>query len=46
MQKSDDPTGKSDEELEDMLKKETWFDCEKALENGFIDEIKEIEKEG
>lgn len=34
-------TGKSDEELEDMLKKETWFDCEKALENGFIDEIKE-----
>ena len=24
-----------------MLKKETWFDCEKALENGFIDEIKE-----
>lgn len=34
-------TGKSDEELEDMLKKETWFTCEKALENGFIDEIKE-----
>ena len=34
-------TGKSEEELEDMLKKETWFDCEKALENGFIDEIKE-----
>ena len=31
------PKGKN----EDMLKKETWFDCEKALENGFIDEIKE-----
>lgn len=41
-------TGKEKSEIEAMLKKESWMTCEKALENGFIDEIKEdkpMEKE-
>jgi ATP-dependent Clp protease, protease subunit len=32
-------TGKTDEELLDLMNKETWFTPEQALEGGFIDEI-------
>lgn len=35
-------TGKSAEELADMMDQETWMHAEQAKENGFIDEIMEM----
>ncbi len=32
-------TGKTEEELLDMMAEETWMDPQQALENGFVDEI-------
>ena len=32
-------TGLSDDELKDMMDKETWFNAQQALEKGFVDEI-------
>lgn len=32
-------TGKSEEELTQMMDKETWMNAQQALENGFVDEI-------
>jgi len=32
-------TGKTQEELLDLMNKETWFDAEKAKEHGFVDEV-------
>ena len=37
-------TGMSEEEILALMDKETWLDAKKALELGFIDEIKANEK--
>jgi ATP-dependent protease ClpP protease subunit len=38
-------TGKTDEELKDLMDAESWFDADKAVANGFADEVMFAEKQ-
>ena len=35
-------TGKSIDEIRDLMKKETWMNADQSLENGFVDEIAKL----